>query len=220
MEINDDKKQLLNLITESQKVALCVPEKLSTDTIAAASGLASLLTDRGKEVSVLYCGNEEIVKEFNQYAKIQKSFGEYSLTVSLDYNNTPIEKVSYKAEDGVFKLTVTPIEKDFDLSKIGYDFTGPAYDLFIILGAQKLTNLGEIYTNNEEAFKKSPLINFDNNSANERYGTTNIVENTAPNLVSLVLAKMATVGYFPSANAIKAFLLGLSQNNSLTEAPL
>jgi len=219
MEINDGQNQLKNLITESSKIALCLPKTVNPDILGSATGLAGILTNLNKEVTILYCGDQAQVAEFTDFATIQDKFGEYSLTVNLDYNNTPIEKVSYVAENGVFKMVVSPIDKNFDLSKIGYEFTGPAYNLIIVIGAQKLTDLGEIYLNNEAEFKKLPLINMDTNSANEKFGTTNIVEETAPNLVSLVLAKMSVIGYFPSNNSIKAFLLGISRNNSLTTSP-
>ena len=132
--------------------------------------------------------------------------------MTLDYNGTTIESVNYytKEDESKLVLEVRPIERNFDLGRIKYDFVGTSYDLIITVGVDRLESLADLYYKNEADFKKADIINFDNSHNNSNFGKINIVDTSCDSLSAMLFKKFSDWNYIPSKDASKSLLIGLS----------
>ena len=69
----------------------------------------------------------------------------------------------------------------------------------------------------KEEIKKIFLINIDNSTKNENYGTLNVIEPESGGLCQLVLYKLAAWHYKVDKETAKALLAGITYNASSVE---
>jgi nanoRNase/pAp phosphatase (c-di-AMP/oligoRNAs hydrolase) len=120
------------------------------------------------ELSYLY-GIDKITKQIA---------GGNNLVVSMPYKDGSIEKVSYHIENNRFNLVIEPRGErlDFDPNQIEYNYGRGDYDVAIVLGANNIAALGELYQRHKNIFTQKPIINIDKSPNNTKFGRINIVE--------------------------------------------
>ncbi|PIS23440.1 hypothetical protein COT49_00265 [candidate division WWE3 bacterium CG08_land_8_20_14_0_20_40_13] len=211
MIINNEDTLVKNLFKDARSVAIFVPAILGKDALAAACAIYDIAAQEGKSVKIFYNGDPETAVVFFPFAKIESAFDSAELVISFNYRDTPIERVSYSTDDGVFKMKISPVEKSFDVSKIGYEFMGPRFDLVVTVGAKELGDLGSFFSDNGELFKKAAILNIDTSAENKMYGTINVVAPEIPSLTNLVFSRIGVWGYIPTTTAVTALLLGMKK---------
>ncbi|MBU1017048.1 hypothetical protein KJ678_02690 [Patescibacteria group bacterium] len=212
MLISDDKKHVLDLIENAKKVLVIPDTTERTDALSAALAISFIIKDLSKEVSLLYSKEFPIeLKEFENLLDIKKVFDQKSLVVGINYKDTPVEKINYYIKDETLNLVVTPIPSSFDLNRVSFTKTGETYDLIIVIGAKNLGELGNVYYENTEYFRKTPVLSIDNRDETANFGTININEPEFDTLTELMYNKLAVWGFKPNKNAAKALLLGFGQ---------
>lgn len=203
-------------LTTAQSIFIVLPQNPSFDKVAASLGLYLSLTKAGKSVEI--GSPTEMRVEFSSLVgvdKIKDSFqgGKDSLTVSFDYVEEAIEKVSYNIEGGKFNLVIKPKpgHPPLDSERVEYSYTGGKVDLIFTVGASSLDDLGNIYKDNQKAFAESQIINFDSNPRNQEYGQVNLVDPTAASLSEDVVSLIAQLRLPTDGDIGSNLLLGIER---------
>ena len=181
MESFPEFNQIQTALTSAQLIYVVLPEKLNLDKVAAALSLFLSLKKIDKQVTI-YCAKPMIVKYSNLVGvdKIKQKLEGKNLTVSFDYVADSIEKVSYNIQDNKFNLLIQPKDGFPPLAteKVNYSYSGGQADLVLVVGAAGLTDLGTLYSENQDFFSGAKIINLDIQSTNSQFGKINLVKNS------------------------------------------
>jgi len=211
MKVSKDSQTALKTIQDAKNIGLLVGNSASTDAISAAMALYHLLTGKGGKITPIVPGkipNE--ARSLPASTEIKDNFGPKNLVVTLNTNQTPIEKVSYKAEGDKFKLVIHPLERAFEVENVEYSYEGLNFDLLITLGVKKLSDLGDLYEKNRAEFSKNVIINLDVSSQNENYGQINLVDPSKSSVSELLFHQLLAWELVPSKEVAQCLLTGLA----------
>jgi len=172
--------EIRSLLQNAQSVLIALAETNDEDVIAAGLGLYLTLVKTRKQVTIV--SPQDIKVELSHLYGIDKITkqiaGGNNLVVSMPYKEGSIEKVSYHIENNRFNLVIEPRGErlDFDPNQIEYNYGRGDYDAVIVLGANNVSALGEIYLRHKNVFTQKPLVNIDKSPNNTKFGRINIVE--------------------------------------------
>lgn len=135
----------------------------------------------GKKYPALYLPRYEELK------KLYSFLPEYSLAITnisgvrdfiLSFNteNNDIQDVRWRKENGHLDIIITPDRGSIDPRDFSFLPAKFSYDLLFILGAADFNSLGETYEKNSDLFFELPIVNLDNDPANESYAQLNMVD--------------------------------------------
>ncbi len=135
----------------------------------------------GKKYPALYLPRYEELK------KLYHFLPEYSLAITsisgvrdfiLSFNteNNDIKDVRWRKENGHLDIIITPDRGSIDPRDFSFLPAKFSYDLLFVLGAADFNSLGETYEKNSDLFFELPIVNLDNNPANESYAQLNMVD--------------------------------------------
>lgn len=203
-----------NMILGAGEVAI-IPSMVSdVDAFSAAAGIYRMLEAKGARPTILFPGElAEEVKSIAEGLNINQNVASRSLTVSIDYSNTPASQVHYNTENDVLYITLSPVDHDFDLTKVKSEIVGPNYDLFITIGIPTLEDLGPLKKDLEFEFARVPVLNLDNTSVNTRYGNVYVVDTAMDRLSLLVMNKAPKWGLVLDSKAAKALIVGVNHKS-------
>lgn len=204
-------KRVGELIESSSSIAVIPSEIAKADSLLAGAGLYYALTQKEKDVSLVYMG--QIPEEYQKVigpSQITNDVYSRKLSISIDYSDTPASKLAYSNENNVLKLVLSPVSKDFDLTKIKTEIQGHNFDLIFTLGAQSPDDLGVVGSELHDSFTKAKVINIDNTNMNTQHGDINVVDTSAPNLSAMVFNLLSLSGILPDTKSAKALLLGMT----------
>lgn len=213
MRVDKDSQTALKTIQDAKRLGLLVSQDVDADAVAAAMALYHLFSLTGKPEKVVPVVPGKIPHEARGLpasTDIKQGFGAKNLVVTLDTNKTPIERVSYRAEEGKFQLVIHPVSRSFEVENIEYSYEGLGFDLLITLGVRRLADLGELYQKNRQDFSKSVIINMDVSSANENYGQINIVDPSLASVSELIFHQLLAWELVPSKEVAQCLLTGLA----------
>lgn len=211
----DKTSQIIDLIQEANSIAI-IPSKIAgVDAFAAAVGLFHMLKEDNKQVTIIYPGSRP--EEFADLkdVDITSNVTERELLVAVDYSGTAASKVHYSTENDILYLTVAPISKDFDLSRVKPKVRGFNFDTIITIGAQMLEDLGQTHSELREDFLKSDILNLDNTDRNQRFRTINVVDSNVNSLSLLVLEKALRWNLRINEKAAEALLKGITSRKGI-----
>lgn len=179
---------------QAKKIVVLSPAVINVDKLAASLALFLALKQAGKEVTVVTEGTLK-VEHSNLYGvgEIKQSLPQVSggdLTLILEnvvdnQGKVPsLEKLDWYPEGNNLNLVfhVLPGQK-FEPSKIESKFSGAAFDLIFVVGANNLSELGNIYPQNAEIFNKSFVVSIDNNGS---FGKANVVDSGASSISEMM----------------------------------
>ncbi|MCA9307986.1 MAG: hypothetical protein R3B92_02440 [Patescibacteria group bacterium] len=204
-------KNIEEIIATATRIAL-IPSKISgADAFTAGVGLFNMLEEKGKNVTFIYKGEiPEGTEGLLEQSKIMSKVDHRDLIISIDFTGTEAEKVKYQTIGNKLEFRVGPFYKDFDRSRISFDMASFDFDVVIVLGLQRLEDLGSIYTHLNAEFNKAQIINIDNTTRNTRFGHANVIDASAHNLSHLVFNRSLEWGLTPNVAAAKALLTGIA----------
>lgn len=183
----DKTNQIIELIREAKNIAIMPSKVAGVDAFAGGAGLYLMLKEKNKNVTIIYPGSAP--EEFGDVSdlNITANSGQRELIVSVDYSNTDASKVNYSTENDVLHFSISPVDRDFDLSRIKSEIKGFNFDLIITLGAQLSDDLGRAYQDAGGGYGKADVLNIDNSDKNQRFGNINVVNPEVDSLSLLVL---------------------------------
>lgn len=172
---NEQVIQFRELIQNAESILVVYPKQASTDILATATSLYSVLAEQGKRVS-LASPNISQNSDIYDLDKTVTEIGNQNLVVSFDYIEEAIDKVSYHiGEDNKkFYLTIKPRAGIPPLAaeSVEFSYTGIDADLLILVGVKSLNDLENIYYGYEDMYDSVALINVQSNPG--RNGIINI----------------------------------------------
>lgn len=199
----DQINQLKSLIDGSQSIVIATGGNPTIDSLGASLSLYLALSSKGKQVMVI-CPEPARV-EFNNLVGIDKVTNNLNsaggqgknLTISFPYQEGSIEKVSYNIENDAFNLVIEPRQgyQQITPELIRYSNSGGGTaDVIITIGTPSLSDLQEIYQNNQGLFSEKPVINIDSHNQNSRYGKINIIDNSSSSTSELMSSLFSQLG--------------------------
>jgi len=211
----DKTNQILRLIEEAGSIAILPSKTAGIDSFSSAVGLYYMLKDEGKNVSIIYQG--AIPEDFGSVddVEISNSSSSRELLVSVDYSGTSASKVNYSTENDVLHFSISPIDRDFDLSRVKSEIKGFDYDLIITLGAPSRNDLGKLLEDVGGGFGGVDILNIDNSERNQRFGNINVVDPSFDSISLLVLNHALKWNLVVSSRAAEALLKGISRRKGI-----
>ncbi len=206
----DKTNQIIELFKEARNIAI-IPSKIAgVDAFAAGMGLYLMLKEENKNVSIIYPGATP--EEFGEVTGVDvtSNSGHRELVVSVDYSNTDASKVNYSTENDILHFSISPVDRDFDLSRVRSEIKGFNFDLIVTIGAQIPEDLGKAFDDAGGEFGKADVLNIDNTDRNQRFGNINVVDSNVESLSLLVLNKSAKWGLRLNSRVAEALLKGIS----------
>jgi len=214
MESFPEFNQIQTALTSAQLIYIVLPEKLNLDKVAAALSLFLSLKKIGKQVTI-YCVKPMIVKYSNLVGvdKIKQKLEGKNLTVSFDYVADSIEKVSYNIQNNKFNLLIQPKDGFPPLAteKVNYSYSGGQADLVLVIGASSLTDLGALYSENQDFFSNGNIINIDIQLTNSQFGKVNLVKNNLVSYSELVASLLSNLRLPVDSDMASNLLRGIEE---------
>lgn len=168
-----------------------------------------------------------MIVEFNHLIGVDKVTNNVSngqgknLVISFPYQEGSIEKVSYNIENDTFNLVIEPRE-GYPLvttDAIRFSNSGGNTDLIITVGVAQLSNLNNLYNNNQGLFSEKAVLNIDNNSQNARYGRVNVVDTNVSSVSEITIGLLSNIGIAMNADIATNLLAGLTSGSQNFASP-
>ncbi|MBU0978705.1 MAG: hypothetical protein ABIJ03_01840 [Patescibacteria group bacterium] len=233
---------LKNLIVSAQNIIIVIGVEASFDQSAAGLALAQVLSATRRENDQLTANpglesgsdaQEKPVADSNHHKQIRlaspkprldtpqltgldmmsQELGHQSLTISFEYSEEKVDKISYHIgeEAGKFYLTVKPKVgvEPLDPKTVEYSLTGAEADLLILFGVSELDKLNQLYFGYEELYRNTPLVSF--HVFETDFGTVKIDTSTFSSTAEAVYELLSHLGLDTSSDVATNLLAGIEQ---------
>ncbi len=207
-------EQIASVLRSAESIAVVPAKGAGIDAFCAGLALQIMLKSLEKPSKLFYPGEiPEACKELVGVSDLITSFSQRQLTVSIDYSGEHNAKAWYEPEGETLKVKLAPVSRDYDPNtrvRAKLD-TGFDYDTAIIVGANDLEDLGDVYNEIRADLAKSTIINLSNSNKNNRFGSINVIDPTCDSLSQLVIKKAPLWELNITIQAAQALLLGITQ---------
>lgn len=197
------------LLPKTQSVLVALSAQSSIDELAAGLALLLSLKQAGKEASIV---SEGIIRvgHTNLFGvgEIQTKIPEVKggnfvialggvAAVGPDGKGIvpALEKLDYYTSGSDLNLVfnVLPGQK-FEPTSVTPRYEGGGFGLIFVIGAGSLSELGSVYTTNQQLFTSSHVVNIDNGQGNAQFGNTNVVDPSASSSSEMVPQILSFLG--------------------------
>lgn len=209
-------------IEKYNNIAIAVPANPLMDEMAAALGLYLSLSVLGKNISVA-SPTTPLVEVSNLVGidKVQNTLGDGTgdLVVSFPYREGEIEKVSYTRDDNFLNIVVKAGELglNFDEQDVRYTRGGASPELLFVIGAERVTDLGNLYDVNN--LKDTVVVNIDNKAQNQGYGDILMVSNKLSSISEAVANLIVSLNYRLDVDSAQNLILGIASATNNFQNP-
>ena len=182
-------KQLTDAIDRASHVLISVRRDWTTDGIASALALKTLLERRDKRADVVVDnftppGSLAFLPRIKEVRPAMNDLQNFVIT--LDIARTKIDEIFYDMEGDRLRIHVTPKSGRFSAADLAASPSDFKYDLIITVDTPDYRSLGQPFLDHGDFFYQRPTINIDHDPGNERYGNLNIVDITAASTAEVV----------------------------------
>jgi bifunctional oligoribonuclease and PAP phosphatase NrnA len=220
--MNDTTKQLIKLIDQSQKLLIALPQGKNDDALAAALTIKQYLTARRKSADIVCSdfstpnnlsfikGSEDVLPEL---------FHLHKFTIKVDVSKAKIETLSYEVKDNWLSIYLTPTSGSVTKNDLRTLQSSFKYDLVIVLSANDLDSLGEVFFNNTDLFYSTPIVNIDHRASNEHFGSINIIDLTATSTSEIIYQIFSQLGFTTTEAIATSILTGMIASTRSFKTP-
>lgn len=217
--------ELKNLLPTAKSILIALPANASIDQLAASLALFLILEASGKQVSIV-CDDNIKVGQAHLFGvdHIQKNLpttegGNLTLTlegVAASDNTVPaLEKLDWYAQNNNLNLVFHVLPgQTFRPAGIIPHYQGSGFNLIFVVGAVNLNALGNVYTQNSQAFSGTHIVNIDNQASNTSYGQTNVVDVAASSVSEVMANVISDLGLNLDADTASNLLAGIFEATS------
>jgi hypothetical protein len=157
--------QLKVVLDQAHTALVILGPNANLDQTASALAFYESLKDLKSEVSI--CSPEEIsFLDLQGQDEIKKKLGNKDLSVSFDYDETSVDKVSYHIDEekGKFYLVVKPKkgQKPLDTKSISFDYVGAQADVIFLFGVHQYKSLEHLYSNYSDVYDNATVVTVHN----------------------------------------------------------
>lgn len=228
MKYDSQIAELKNLLPNAKNILIAVPTGVSIDKLAAGLSLFLTLESAGKQVSIV-CDDNILVGQAHLFGidhvgKTLPSTTGGNLTLTLegvaasDGTVPALEKLDWFAENNNLNLVFHVLPGQiFQPAKIIPKYQGSGFDLIFTVGAANLNDLGNVYTQNQNAFSGTHVVNIDTQTSNSSFGQTNVLDSNASSASEVMVNLLSDLGYSLDADKASNLLIGIfdATNNLL-----
>jgi len=189
--------QAIELLGKEQEVLIVAPEKNTADAFCAMVGLAMALEKLGKKVKMVCASHVPQSLQFLPGTSQVQDYLERTndLLVDIPLNNTKTANISWEQHGDVLRFIITPKRGGVFQETSAYIQNGLyPWKLIITVGAADLNSLGAPFTEHAPFFYDTPILNIDRGTANEFFGTVNMVTATAGTVTEVVYELLDALG--------------------------
>ncbi len=175
-------EQFFTMLERSKRPLIILSHGANADDFASAFGVCALLKKLDKDADLVSPGGS--MPKSLSFIKPQIQInGDIQnirrLTVRINAKNAKVDELSYNMEGDELHIHLLPKSGTWNADDVHIDTHGYKHDLIIAIGATDLETFGELYELYSDFFYQTPIINIDNNSANEHFGQVNLVDMSA-----------------------------------------
>ncbi|EKD99543.1 MAG: hypothetical protein ACD_22C00234G0002 [uncultured bacterium] len=212
LETNYNQK-IKELIEGAKHIAIIPSKVAGVNAFCAGVGLYHMLIEKEKAVSFIYPGKTpdgcvDLIKK----EEITSNVSERELYITIDYSNTPAANVHYSTDNDILTLKLSPVEKDFDLSKVKATLGGFDFDVVITIGILDFDDFGHVYNSLNSEIRMAKILNIDHTSKNAKFGNLNVVDTSSDTLSLIVYKNAMEWGLSHNVKSAKALLSGITYN--------
>ncbi len=187
MALNID-QQIIELIQKSKHILIVVPPNDEGDALASALALKNFIEKDNRPVDLF--ADQQLKERFSFLPHAEKIKTELTalkkLVISLNLNHNKVHEFYYDVNHNHLNIYIAPQHEPLNPQDVKISNSDFKYDLIITLGAQDLESLGNIYQQQPDFFYQTPIINIDNDAANEHYGQINLVKLNITSLAEII----------------------------------
>ncbi len=176
--MSENLQELRKRLLSHKEILVVLSPHFNGDSLLAASALFSTLRQIADEGPVFNVVDLLMTSPLSEAQKSLVGAGVLKYVKStLDPRNYIISipkdgkigKVKWREENEAFKLFLTPAYGDLAISDLKFEQIGSSYKYVVLVGFEKLTDLGEVYTKNKSFFDRAPRtsIGVNGNTINE-----------------------------------------------------
>ena len=212
--------ELKNLLPNAKNILIALPTGANIDKLASSLSLFLTLEALGKQVSVVSDDAITVSQSHlfgvdhiqNQIRETQG--GNLTLTlegVASSDNTVPaLEKLDWFAQNGNLNLVFHVTSgQTFQPAKIVPKYQGGGFDLIFLVGSSNLNSLGNIYSQNQQAFGGTHIVNIDIDPSNTGFGQTNVLDSTSSSLSEIMVNLISDLGLALDQDAASNLLAGI-----------
>ena len=221
--MRDEAKSFWSLVAEAQSIAIIINYNWFGDSVSAALALAMAIGQRGQAVEVLASPSErgQVFRFLTGFTDIKHEIivkSEYAITVKLGQAEMGKVRLEQNKQEVRFIMQLTKGELDQQPLKL--EQAGWPYDLIITVGCPDKDSLGHFAVQYPNLFFQIPIINLDNNFANENYGQLNLVDIKAAAVSEIASRLISEVAPEPSPEIATCLLAGLISQTKNFKSPI
>ncbi len=170
------------ILRDSRRPLLLIPEDPTTDVLAAALGLATALRVQRPEISIVspnFSAHQppEGLSDLHRIVGTLPNLRDFLVTINT--NRTKLDSIRYEVLAQSVQIHLTPKTGLFEARDISTSTTPFFFDRIVTIGLRRLEDLGEIYQGQRDFFYHTPIVNIDDQADNGRFGHVNLVDVTA-----------------------------------------
>ena len=201
-------QQAFEKIKTSRHILIVLPQNINADNLGAALALFTFFKEQNKSPELLspepppekYAFLPDFEKA-RQKVEILRDF-----VISINTEKNKVSRVRYEQESNSLKIFLSS-RGQIEEKNICLEPGAFKYDLIVTLGATDLESLGCLFEKYNELFFGKPILNIDDQAANEHYGEINLVEPTASSCSEIVLDLLEKQGVVITQEKIATLLL-------------
>lgn len=157
--------QLKVVLDQAHTALIVLGPNANLDQTASALALFESLRDLKSEVSI--CSPEEVsFLDLQGQEEIKNKLGNKDLSVSFDYDESSVDKVSYHIDEekNKFYLIVKPKKgyKPLDTKSVSFDYIGAQADVIFLFGVHQYQSLEHLYSKYVDVYDNATVVTIHN----------------------------------------------------------
>ena len=206
-------EQLQKLIEEKKSILITFKKHFDGDALASALALKLFLEQMNKRVDVV-CDGFVLSSQYSflkRSKKIKSQIGDlHQFIITLDTEKSGLSELSYDMKDEKLRIFITPKTGYISKDQVKTSQTEFKYDLIVVIDTPDLVSLGNVYTDHEDFFYSTPVINIDHKSTNEYFGAINVIDLPASTSAEIVYNALSNIKEeFIDRHVANALLTGI-----------
>lgn len=173
-----DFEKATQAIQYHENILILPSSPVDGDSIGSALAIYSLLQHMGKNATVVLTSDiPDIYKFLPNVDTVQKTVKLYSdFIITIDLKDKKLKDLQHTIEDNKVNILVTPDNGSFTKDQVNFPEPKKYFDLVITVDCADVTQLGDFYKQNYNAFADIPSINIDHHVSNKNFGSLNLVD--------------------------------------------
>lgn len=188
------KQQTVELIKQANHILLVTGREPNNDQLAAMVALDLVLQRAGKQVSAIVTGEMPKARQILDVRGISRDLtGIRDFIIRLDTTGVEVDKLRYETNQNNLEVIISPFSGNFTKENATFDYGAFKFDLVVVIGCSQISRIDKILEDNPTIFDGLHLVNIDNHSSNENYGSVNFVDPQASSVCEMLVGVMESV---------------------------